>query len=283
MVAAIGRRSSGGRGGRPAFHRRRRSVLSVKTFLNRTKPVHHEQACRAARLISVKNRLTLPSHSVPSVRLATLPVSEKPAASAKSWYLLSSCGSPRPRANHGLKAGRGPPPNAVPPPASWPQARRRGSTLPPDPRLRVNDVITGASRRCAGLHTGATLPGQTCYWLLSLASDRLPHTRVCPKSPCTRPRPPAGPRPFNRPGGPPRRFTHLCPGDAAPRFDQDRSFGLDVRPHGPGGGRPGRLAGAGPQDGDRPQRETEGGDQREEEGARPGQVRRTAWNPCGPV
>src|SRR5659263_40139 len=110
MVAAIGRRSAGGRGGRPAFPRRRHLVLSVKPFLNCTKTVHHEQAYRAARLISLNTRLTLPSHSVPNVRLATLPISEKPAASTKSWYLLSSCGSPRPRASHGLRVGGGPPP-----------------------------------------------------------------------------------------------------------------------------------------------------------------------------
>ena len=96
MFMAIGRRSSGGRGGRPAFPRRRRLVLSVKPFLNRTKTVHHPQANRAVRFISVNNRLTLPSHSVPSVRLATLPISEKPAASAKSWYLLSSWFAPAP-------------------------------------------------------------------------------------------------------------------------------------------------------------------------------------------
>jgi hypothetical protein len=108
MSMAIGRRSSGGRGGRPAFPRRRRLVLSVKPFLNRTKTVRREQAHRAARLISVNNRLTLPSHSAPSVHLAMLPISEKPAASAKSWYLLSSLwfapapGEPRPEGRRGL-------------------------------------------------------------------------------------------------------------------------------------------------------------------------------------
>ena len=97
-----GRRSPCGRGGRLAVPRRRRFIPRVKAFLNRPKATAAAQAYRAARLISVNILLTLSSHSAPSVGLATLPISEKPAASAKSWYLLSSFwfapapGEPRP-------------------------------------------------------------------------------------------------------------------------------------------------------------------------------------------
>ena len=60
------------------------------------------QALWAARLIVLNIRLTLSSHSAPNVVFATLPISEKLAAGAKSRYLLSSFwfapapGEPRP-------------------------------------------------------------------------------------------------------------------------------------------------------------------------------------------
>jgi len=135
---------------------------------------------------------------VSAVRRFPSPRSPLPAPRAGTSYLL--CGSPRPRANRALRAGGDPPPRSGTPAGLVAQARRRGSTPVADPRLRVNGSATGASPGYAGLHTGATPAGHTLKRPLSLPSER-PTTRVCPPSPCTRPRRPAGPRPFNAAGG----------------------------------------------------------------------------------
>jgi hypothetical protein len=176
--------------------------------------MHHEQAHRAARLISVNNRLTLPSHSVPSVRFATVPISGKPAASAKSWYLLSSWfapapGEPRPEGR------RGPAPQMRY--ARRPHGHKLEGADPRYPRIRAFALTTRQPALRAA--TPGFTQAQHCRGRLGSGSFRwkaiAPPREGLPQSPCTRPRPPAGPRPFNRPGGPPRRFTHLCPGDAA--------------------------------------------------------------------
>ena len=153
------------------------------------------QAKLSAYFTAVNILPTCSSHGASSVRPASLPISEKLAASARCWYLLSSWSTPAPGGPRpcGRRACRPPKRRLA---GHRPHVRRRGSNAhPSDPRFRVNDAAIPDSREYTWLHTRATFPGQAMdgsfRWQ---ATD--PPSRV-PPSPCSRPRPPPGPRPFN--------------------------------------------------------------------------------------
>lgn len=130
------------------------------------------QADHDAQFTAVNIRLTFPSHGSPSLWRATLPVSEKPAASDKCWYLLSSVGSPRPRADHGLRAGGTAAPSGHDRRSAGYRTRARVQLHTTDPRPRpFNPAATASSQAYARLHVNATRPGHHSYWLLSLARE----------------------------------------------------------------------------------------------------------------
>ena len=180
----------------------------VKTGVNLTKTGPVAQSLVAACFISVNNRLTVSSHSAPSVRGATLLVSEKPAASAKCWYLLSSFwfapapGEPRPERRRAaapkaaLLAGLRPPSGrgSNPTLGSAP-ARSRTSPAREAAARGPNARPMRSTRAFAPLHARATYLGHYSKWLLSLASEDPPPRGFSPKPLYEAPSP-TGPRPF---------------------------------------------------------------------------------------
>ncbi len=104
-VRRHGRRRRLGRRAPGAGGDLRQGAERGKASRNRIKPLGRAQREWSARFISVNIWLTFPSHGAPRVRPATLPISEKHAASDVCWYLLSS-GSPRPRADQCPGPGR---------------------------------------------------------------------------------------------------------------------------------------------------------------------------------
>ena len=129
---------------------------------------------------------------VSALRRFPSPRSPLPAHPAGTSYLH---GPPRPRVDHGLAAGEHVAPQSGGSPAT-------GHTFegadpmhtPPDPRFRINAPAIPGSRRYARLHMCATFQGHgvvgSFRWQATDAPSRVP------PSPCTRPRPPPGPRPF---------------------------------------------------------------------------------------
>ena len=94
-----------------------------------------------------------------------------------------------------LAAGADVAPQSGGPPATGHTLEGADPMHPPDPRFRVNGVAIPGSRGYAWLHTGATFPGHAVFGSFRWqATD--PPSRV-PPSPCSRPRPPPGPRPFD--------------------------------------------------------------------------------------
>ena len=148
----------------------------------------------AALFISINNRLTVSSHGAPSVHLASLPVSEKPAASAKCWYLLSSWFAPAP--GEPRPEGR----RAVAPKAARSAGLRPSSGRGSDPTLGsslpCNDWATSPSRAFAPLHAGAIFVGEDVSGSFRWQAKTPPHEGL-PQSPCTRPRSPRGLAPFS--------------------------------------------------------------------------------------
>ena len=184
----------------------------VKTAVNLPVAGYDEQAKQAARFISVNNRLTFSQYGTPSVRLATLPVSEKPAASAKCWYLLSSWfapapGEPRPDGRRGGRTKR-------PGPPAFGHLQARIPSPTQAPRL-PNGRATPPSHAFAPLHAVATLLGDDVSGSFRWQA-KTPHHEGVLQSPCSRPRSPRGLVPFWRriepPEPPSPRLSHVCAG-----------------------------------------------------------------------
>ena len=120
------------------------------------------------------------------------PRSPLPAQVAGTSYLL---GSPRPRANHGLRAG-GAAASKATRLAGLRPFQGNGSTAHPRCALPCNCPATFSSSVFAPLHARSTFPGQTVGGSFRWQA-KTPHEGLPPKPLYEAPFP-AGPRPFKR-------------------------------------------------------------------------------------